>query len=264
ERGRRGGARALHDDRHRDPDPGENPSRARTRPRERLEVPRNAFHPRLEEVDPGEEQSEARQDRAERAHSSVRDQPQQGADPEQRQSRIGNPDAQAEVRHHPRRRGGSQSRADRDPDRLREGDETGADEADHGEDRRGRGLARHREERAGDDRAEPAGDEPLERAPQRIAREALQTLAEVMDAQPEHAQPAEKGYDGSGIHALARRDVHVPASAAVTAPRREALERMINFSSSTTRKNTNPPRNSHGQTYSGTASLSNRRCSGGA
>src|SRR5215467_12884486 len=55
---------------------------------------------------------------------------------------------------------------------------------------------------------------------------------------------------------------HVPASTAVTALRRDADERMIIFSSSTTRKNARPPRKSRGQTQSGIASLSNSACSG--
>ena len=55
-----------------------------------------------------------------------------------------------------------------------------------------------------------------------------------------------------------------PASTAVTALFRSSEERMISFSSSTRRKNTKPPSSNHGQTRSGTASLSKRYCSGGA
>ena len=46
---------------------------------------------------------------------------------------------------------------------------------------------------------------------------------------------------------------HAPASTAVTALRKDADERIIIFSSSTTRKNTSPPTKSHGQTLSGIA-----------
>ena len=56
---------------------------------------------------------------------------------------------------------------------------------------------------------------------------------------------------------------HAPASAAITALRKEPDERMTSFSAST-RRNTSPPRKSHGQTRSGIASWSNRRCKGGA
>ena len=58
--------------------------------------------------------------------------------------------------------------------------------------------------------------------------------------------------------------VHAPDSTAVTAPRKEPDERMMSFSTSTTRKNTSPPTKSHGHTQRGLASLSNTRCSGGA
>ena len=61
-----------------------------------------------------------------------------------------------------------------------------------------------------------------------------------------------------------RLTLHAPASTAVTASRKEPDERMISFSASTTRKNTRPAMKSHGQTQSGMASVSNRRCSGGA
>src|SRR5262249_61868857 len=56
----------------------------------------------------------------------------------------------------------------------------------------------------------------------------------------------------------------VPASTAVTILRREPVERMMSFSTSTTRKKIRPPTRSHGQTQKGIASLSNKRCSGGA
>ena len=58
--------------------------------------------------------------------------------------------------------------------------------------------------------------------------------------------------------------LYAPASTAVTALRKEADERIIIFSASTTRKKTRPPRKRRGQTQSGIASLSNKTCSGGA
>ena len=58
--------------------------------------------------------------------------------------------------------------------------------------------------------------------------------------------------------------LYAPASTAVTALRKEADERIIIFSASTTRKKIRPPRKRRGQTQSGMASLSNKTCSGGA
>src|SRR4030095_9637383 len=58
--------------------------------------------------------------------------------------------------------------------------------------------------------------------------------------------------------------LYAPASTAVTPLRKEADERIIIFSASTTRKKTRPPRKRRGQTQSGMASLSNKICSGGA
>ena len=63
---------------------------------------------------------------------------------------------------------------------------------------------------------------------------------------------------------VATHYLHAPASTAVTALRKEADERIIIFSASTTRKKTRPPRKRRGQTQSGIASLSNKTCSGGA
>jgi len=62
---KRGGgcSRTLHDDRHDDSDRSERPGRGSASPRERLEVPRNALHPILQLVDPGEDQADAGQDR---------------------------------------------------------------------------------------------------------------------------------------------------------------------------------------------------------
>jgi len=61
-----------------------------------------------------------------------------------------------------------------------------------------------------------------------------------------------------------RGRIYAPASAAVTAFRNESDERMMSFSASTRRKKTSPPMKSHGQILSGTASVSNRCCNGGA
>ena len=57
--------------------------------------------------------------------------------------------------------GRAQSRADDDPDRLREVDQSGADEAHDGERRRGRGLTRYREQHTGYNSAQSAGNERL-------------------------------------------------------------------------------------------------------
>lgn len=91
-----GSGRALHDDRHEDPDPGEDPPRAETPAGKCLEIPRNASHPRLQEVDPGEDQSEAREDRSQRSRLAACDQPEKGADAEHGQGRGRNPEAQTE------------------------------------------------------------------------------------------------------------------------------------------------------------------------
>src|SRR5262249_61393407 len=95
----------------------------------------------------------------------------------------GNPEAKTQGRYHPGRRGRSERCANVDRDRLREGDQPRADEADDGEDCRGGGLSCNREEHAGCDGAESAGNESLERAAQRLARKTLETFSEVVDAQ---------------------------------------------------------------------------------
>ena len=56
------------------------------------------------------------------------------------------------------------------------------------------------EDHARRDGAEPAGDEPLERAAQRVAREILQAFGEVVDPEQEHAEPTEQRHDGGGVH----------------------------------------------------------------
>ena len=58
--------------------------------------------------------------------------------------------------------------------------------------------------------------------------------------------------------------VYRAVAGASTAGSRERVARMIAFSISTTKKKIRPPRNSHGQTPSGSASVSNTDCSGGA
>jgi hypothetical protein len=61
-------------------------------------------------------------------------------------------------------------------------------------------LNHRREERAGCNRAEPAGNEPLERATQGIARKPLQTFGEMVDSEQEQAQSTQQCYCGGGIH----------------------------------------------------------------
>ena len=55
-----------------------------------------------------------------------------------------------------------------------------------------------------------------------------------------------------------------PYAGAAAGASRGRMARMIAFSASTTRKKIRPPRNNHGQTPSGIASVSNTDCSGGA
>ena len=105
----------------------------------------------------------------------------------------------AEQRHHPGRRGRPERGADDDPDRLRQGDQSRADEADDGEACRGRGLDRRREQHAGHDRAETAADQPLQGAAQRVARETLQAFGEVVDPEQEQAQSTHERYGGGGV-----------------------------------------------------------------
>jgi hypothetical protein len=61
-------------------------------------------------------------------------------------------------------------------------------------------LSRKREERAGCNCAESAGNEPLERAAQGVARKAFQAFGEVVDAEQEQADSTQELYDDSGIH----------------------------------------------------------------
>ena len=52
-------------------------------------------------------------------------------------------------------------------------------------------MNRRREERPGYDGAESAGDEPLERAAERVARQSLQAFGEMVDAEQEEAEPTQ-------------------------------------------------------------------------
>jgi hypothetical protein len=91
-------------------------------------------------------------------------------------------------------------RADDHPDRLREGDESRADEADDGEDGRSGGLDHRREERTGCNRAESTGNEPLERAAERVARQTLHAFGEVVDSEQEQAQATQERDHGGSVH----------------------------------------------------------------
>src|SRR5215472_2459353 len=102
-----------------------------------IKVPRNAFHPGLQVVDADKEQPKPGQNGSGRTGFAVGDQPQKGTDTDHWQGKGGNPQAKAEYRHQPWRRGCAESGANDDPHRLREGDQSGADEADDGQRRRG-------------------------------------------------------------------------------------------------------------------------------
>lgn len=79
--GRRGRAGTLHDDRHDDADPRQQPERPRAR--EPLEVPGDVRHAILHVLDADKEQAEAGQDRPQRTRLAAADQPEQGADTEE-------------------------------------------------------------------------------------------------------------------------------------------------------------------------------------
>src|SRR5262249_7641020 len=170
--------------------------------RPRLDVPPDAGHARLQEVDPGEDQPEARQDRPERARLAASDQPEEGANAEDGKGRGGNPQTKSQDRYHPGRRRRSERGAHVDRDRLGEGDQPRADEADNGEDCRGGRLRHNREERAGGDGAVAGGNEPLERATQRVARKTLETFGEVVDSEQEQPDSTRELYDDRGAHGI--------------------------------------------------------------
>ena len=149
QRRRSGGGRALHDDRHEDADPGKDPPRAETLAGE---TPRGSTKC-LPSPSAGSRcpVKIIRSPRGSlRAIASALAISQRSA-PTPRMGRAAAeiPEAQTEDRHQPDRRGRSERRADDDPDRLREGDQSRADEADDGEDGRGGGLNHRREERPG-------------------------------------------------------------------------------------------------------------------
>src|SRR5262249_367702 len=188
------------------------PPRPHPPPRQCLKVPRNAGHSRLEIVDPGEDQSEAREDGSERARLATRDQPEKGADAEDGKGRGGNPEPKAEERHHPRGRRRSERCADVDRDRLGKGDQPRPPEPHAAEDGRGGGLSHNRQDRSGYNRAESAGNELLEYAAQGVARESFQTLSEVVDAEQKHADSTQELHDRGGVHGF-------PFVRRVTAPK---------------------------------------------
>src|SRR5262249_62038380 len=98
-------------------------------------------------------------------------------------------------------RGGVSSRRPKDhPARLREVSQSRAEEPEDGGDSRGWGLNPRREESTGGNRAEPASNEPLERAAKRIARKPFQTFGEMVDSEQEQAQSTQERYHGGGIH----------------------------------------------------------------
>jgi hypothetical protein len=63
-------------------------------------------------------------------------------------------------------------------------------------------LNHRRKDRAGKNRAESAGHEPLERVAERVARQTLQALGEVVDSEQEQAQSTQEHYSGGTIHGL--------------------------------------------------------------
>jgi hypothetical protein len=63
-------------------------------------------------------------------------------------------------------------------------------------------LNHGREERAGCHRAQPAGNEPLERTAQRVARKSFQTFGEMVDSEQEQTQSTKERYDNGDIHGL--------------------------------------------------------------
>jgi hypothetical protein len=61
-------------------------------------------------------------------------------------------------------------------------------------------LSRDRQERAGYNRAESAGNELLEHAAQGVARQSFQTLSEVVDAEQKQADSTQELHDRGGVH----------------------------------------------------------------
>src|SRR5215469_5331076 len=135
--GRRRDTRTLHHNRHQDPDSSEDPLPAETASANGIEVPRNPLHSRLQVVDADEEQSESGQDRSARTRFALANNPEKGTDTEHRQSKSRYPQAKPEYRYQPWCRGRAESRANDYSNGLREGDQSGADEANDGKRRRG-------------------------------------------------------------------------------------------------------------------------------
>jgi hypothetical protein len=86
---------------------------------------------------PIEEQSEPGQDQPGRTRFALGNNPEKGTETEHRQSKRRYPQAKPEYRYQPWCRGRAKSRANNYPNGLREGDQSGADEANDGQRRRG-------------------------------------------------------------------------------------------------------------------------------
>lgn len=61
-------------------------------------------------------------------------------------------------------------------------------------------MDQRREDRTGCDGAEAPGNQPLQRATQRVARQTLHTFGEMVDAKQEQAQSTQELYGRGGIH----------------------------------------------------------------
>src|SRR5262249_54369761 len=59
------------------------------------------------------------------------------------------------------------------------------------------------------DRADAPGDQPRERAAQRVAGEILEPLGEVMDAEQEHPEPADQLEDRARVHRAGRQCLRI-------------------------------------------------------
>src|SRR5208282_2714810 len=114
--------------------------------------------------------------------------------------RGGNPQAKTKDRDQPWRRSRTESRADDDPDRLREGDQSGADETDDGQRRRGRGLNGYREERTRYNCTQSPANECLQRTSQRVARKTFETFSKMVDSEQKQSQSTDKRNSGGGGH----------------------------------------------------------------
>ena len=97
-----------------------------------------------------------------------------------------------------------------------------------------------------------------------IKTKLLQGLSSLLANIPVVAAALDLAYHDLGVMQGGGDFVQVPDSTAVTACFSESIERMMNFSNSTTRKKPRPPASRIGHTWSGIASLPNTACSGGA